>query len=504
MKFALASLLTLVAMIGSVACTLTRTPARCETTSECREAFGTGYVCSSENLCDLAPANASCTAQSPADLLTAPEKYRNHVIIGSLLRAEGKEGARHDAAKLAIEAVNEYLEENEELFPELVDLRFGMIQCSHDGDVAVVADLAEYLVETIQVPAILGPASSSATSASFSQVNLDENGTELRRTVFISPSATSVALSSLESTVPGMLWRTAPTDDGQGRLMGQYAQETGTTFIAFYEDTPYGRGLYEELQNSTGDLCDDCGFSFEADSSDVVPLTRMLASDDTLDALSEVETVFFMGAQETHLNEMIERLATPEFADKIIFFSDAAASADTVAGAGENIDRVLGTRPRAAEEGEATRFFTAAYQGRHDESPLIHSFTTHAYDATWLTLLSGIRARLSGRVISPETIAEGLRLMSSPEWADLGSDDCPLNLDDGVCPPLTLDQTYLTPIIESFETFSAIDVRGASGSLDYNLETEELADSAEAFEFWHLQSETSDDITIVGGTSPSP
>jgi hypothetical protein len=210
-----------------------------------------------------------------------------------------------------------------------------------------------------------------------------------------------------------------------------------------------------------------------------------------------------MGAQETHLNEMIKRLNTPEFADKVIFFSDAAASADTVAGAGDSIDRVIGTRPRAAEEGEATRFFTAAYEGRHDESPLIHSFTTHAYDATWLILLSAIRAKLSDLTITPETIAAGLRSMSSSDWSELG-DDCPINLDEGVCPPLTLDQTYLTPIIESFENFGTIDVRGASGSLDYDLQTEELADSADAFEFWYLQSEMSDDITIVGGTPPPP
>jgi ABC-type branched-subunit amino acid transport system substrate-binding protein len=378
-----------------------------------------------------------------------------------------------------------------------------MVQCNHNGSVDVVADLAEYLVDTIQVPAILGPASSSATSAAFSRANLAENGDELRKALFVSPSATSVALTNLETTTPGMLWRTAPTDDGQGRLMGEYAKETGTTFIAFYEDTPYGRGLFEELENSAGDLCDECGFSFEADSSDVVPLTRMLASDDTIDALAEVETVFFMGAQETHLNEMFKRLNTPEFADKVIFFSDAAASADTVAGAGDSIDRVIGTRPRAAEEGEATRFFTAAYEGRHDESPLIHSFTTHAYDATWLILLSAIRAKLSDLTITPETIAAGLRSMSSSDWSELG-DDCPINLDEGVCPPLTLDQTYLTPIIESFENFGTIDVRGASGSLDYDLQTEELADSADAFEFWYLQSEMSDDITIVGGTPPPP
>src|SRR5690606_5494232 len=167
---------------------------------------------------------------------------------------------------------------------------------------------------------------------------------------------------------------------------------------------------------AAGDLCDDCGLSFEADSSDVVPLTRMLASNAARDALEAAETVFFIGAQESHLNEMIQRLDSSQFAEKTMFFSDAAASADTVKEAADNVDRIIGTRPKAAEDGEATRFFTAAYEGRYDESPLIHSFTTHAYDATWLLLLSALHARMDGDDITPTSIAEGLRRMSDPDW----------------------------------------------------------------------------------------
>ncbi len=490
-------------------CSLTRDKAQCAATAECRSAFGTGYVCAESGLCELAPANPSCTAQSPADLLTAPEKYKNYIVIGSLLRSEGKEGARHDAVKLAVEAANSYLIDQGEDHPGLEDLRFGLVQCDHDGDKEMVTGLAEYLVDVVQTPAIIGPASSSNTAEAFRRINLADSGEELRRVLFFSPSATSVALTELESQRPGMLWRTAPTDDGQGRLMGEYAVESGAPFLAFYEETPYGEGLFAELREATGDLCDDCGISFAGTSNDPLPLTRELARDSTLEALADVETVFFMGAQESHLLEMIDRLSTDVFADKILFLSDAAASADTVAAvAGENIDRVIGTRPRAAEEGEATRFFTSAYEGRYDESPLIHSFTAHAYDAAWMLLLAGIRARLEDEPVTAEVLAEGLRRLSNDDWSELSppdagddaSETCPLELADDSCPPLTLDATYLPEIISAFEDIGMLDVRGASGSLDYNLTTEELQNSADAFEFWYLDLASSDQVSIVGGT----
>lgn len=484
---------------GPSSCTLTRESADCASTTECREAFGTGYVCAAEGLCELAPVNVACTAQMPADLLSAPEKYRDYVVLGSLLRAEGKEGARNDSAKLAIDSVNRYLSSENSDYHELDGLRFGLVQCNHDGNIESIAELAKYLVDTVQVPAILGPASSSATSHAFKNLNLSAEGEELRNVLFISPSATSLALSDLEQESPGMLWRTAPTDDSQGRLMGEFATELSEPFLAFYEDTPYGRGLFEQLSATSGDLCDECGFMFDADTGSVVPLTQVLAKDETLAALSQVKLIYFMGAQESHVQEMMKRLSTDKFAGKIVFFSDAAASSDTANTLKKNFDQVIGTRVRAADGGEATRFFAAAYQGTHDEDPLLHSFTAHSYDAAWLLLLSGLRARLGGDSITAETLATGLREMSDPDWAERSEASCPLKLNDGKCPELTLDETYLPEILEALDTERKVNVQGASGTLEYDAKTEELLKSAHAFEYWHLEQVVDEEVGIVGG-----
>lgn len=486
----------------SSGCSLTRNEAECASTSECRKAFGTGYVCAEDGLCALARVEPQCLNQSPSDLLLAPEKYRDYVVLGSLLRTEGKEGARQDSAELVTDAANRFLEREEEQYPALQGLRFGFVQCDHQGDVQETARLARYLVNVIEAPGILGPASSSGTSAAFSEVNVGPEGEERRRALMVSPSATSLALRDLESESPGMLWRTAPTDDGQGKLMGEFAAEEQLDFIAVYEDTPYGRGLFEELQKASGGECEDCGFAFDASSSAIEPLAATLASNRALQALQSSSTVFFMGAQETHLNEMIRRLGEEEFADKTLFFSDAGASADTVANIrSQDADRVIGTRPKAAEEGEALRVFQSVYEARYDESPLIHSFTTNAYDAAWLLVLSALRARLVGEDITSETLAEGMRHLSDPLWDRHEERDCPSDFVDDACQPITLDSTNLPNMIEALRRWDAINVQGASGNLDYDTETEELMDSSESFEFWHLQPLQDEDITysIVGG-----
>lgn len=480
-------------------CSLTREKAQCESTQECKQAFGTGYVCASAGLCELADVEPACLTQTPGGLLLAPDEFPGHVVFGSLLRSIGKEGARQDSALLALDAVNNFLQSSSEKYPSLGGLQFGMVQCNHDGATDEVARLARYLSTDILVPAILGPASSVNTLAAFSSVNLDEDK-ELRRTVFMSPSATSVALSSQESARPGFLWRTAPTDDGQGRLMGEFAESEGLQYIAVYEETAYGRGLYDELSQQTD--CGRCGFSFEASSTSLDGLAGVLSTDDAVAALQNADVVFFMGAQEAHLSEMIQRLDTPEFDGKALFFSDAGASADTISQVkAQDVDRVFGTRPRSASEGEALRVFSSVYEARHEESPLIHSFTTNTYDATWLLLLASLSALLSGEEVSAEAIARGLTRLSSQEWKDVPERDCPTKHEDNRCEPINLVANSLETAVEALQRFGEIDVRGASGPLDYDSKTEELLNSSDSFEFWHLEKadESGSELVIQSG-----
>ncbi|GEM_PF-3403649 len=497
-------------LLAPLACSLTRSKANCESTTECKEAFGTGFVCSKEGICEQAAIEASCQTQTPHNLLLSPEKNKNRIVLGSLLRAAGKEGARHDSVQLALESVNTFLERNESQnknnFPELENLRFGLVQCDHEGNTEEIANLAQYLVETLEVPAIIGPASSSGTDRAFRRVNLGAEEVELQKVLFMSPSATSVSLSSLETTQPGVLWRTAPMDDGQGLLMGTYAKNSSVKFAVIYEDTPYGKGLYKELMATSGSTCANCSVTFPADKSDAAALGLALATDEARAALEGAEIVFFIGAQEKHIKAMMGRLGEPEFKGRVFFFSDAAASQDHVRVVpADYYKNVVGTRTRSPKDTEALRLFTSAYSFRHEEPPLIHSFTANAYDAAWLVLVSAMGARLSGKEITPSTLARHLGHLSDTHWASLPEKQCPSKFQDENCPPITLSANNLPLILRTLAQRGAVDVEGASGDLNYCPNSEELERSSAAFELWHLEPlEDQMGYEIVADAAPLP
>ncbi len=472
---------------GATSCSLTRTTARCESIDDCHAAFGPGHTCSPAGLCEQATIEPACHNNFPEDLLLSPEKYKDWVLIGSLLRTTGKEGARHDAAVLAVEFVNDFLSDAEHTYPTLEGLRFGLIQCDSDGNTEEVARLARYLTGTLRVPLLLGPASSARVDAAFREINLSAEGQELRQALFVTPSATSAALTRLESETPGLLWRTTPTDDGQGRLMGAYANEQNMPLAVFYEQTGYGEGLYAALEQAAPDVCDDCGISFAANSPNEAPLVRAMASNEGVEALDGASTVVFIGAQETHIREMIDRVEDAELSDKMIFFSDAAATGETFQTLPTgSADRIMGTRVSPPPHSEPLRLFTNFYEAKYEESPLIHSFTAHSYDAAWLLLLGGIWSYLQEGEVHPALAAQGLRQISSDSFKALDEDECPLPLSEGKCPELSLDTSDLGAMIESFQDGRSIDVRGASGDLDYCSTDEELERSLSDFELWRL------------------
>ncbi len=478
------------------ACTATREGPTCSTNEECRSAFGVGFVCQSDGFCELPRPEPNCRS-TPPDLLLEPNRYRSYVVFGSLLRSLGKEGARQDAAELALLRANDWLELHEGDYPELAGLRFASVQCDHDGDIGEVTRLAHYLVDTVGVSAILGPATSSRTVAAFEAVNGSAESKETRNVLFISPSATSVRLTELESEKPGLLWRTAPMDDIQGRLMGLQALTTNMPVVAFYEDTPYGRGLFTEFADVLGDRCDDCGFPFEADTTDVAPLSRALSSDEARTALENAEQVVFVATQDNHLSKIIEQMDEPALADKTFFFSDAAASGDVVSRISpENASRVRGTQVSPPADTEERRFFESEYEARHDgESPLIHSFTAHAYDAAWLAVVSAFWAAINQQTVDPPGMAEGLRHLTKADFSKLDADECHVAIEAGEpCPVIQLDREQLGGVVHHFRAGRDIDVIGASGPVNYCPGDEELERAISAFELWHLEPTDPEDV----------
>ena len=74
--------------------------------------------------------------------------------------------------------------------------------------------------------------------------------------------------------------------------------------------------------------------------------------------------------------------------------------------------------------------------------------------------------------------------------------DCLGEFEDGQCLPIGLEARNIPSLLAAFERFGRVDVAGASSALDYDDE-EELENSDEGFEFWHVVSTSDPDAPYV-------
>ncbi len=110
-------------------------------------------------------------------------------------------------------------------------------------DAAVATTAAQKMVTSDKVSGILGGDCSGVTIAVLTNVAIP-NGM-----VMISPSATSPALSTLDSK--GLFFRTAPSDAREGEVAADIMIEHGVKTAALtYSNSDYGKGLAEAIAKS--------------------------------------------------------------------------------------------------------------------------------------------------------------------------------------------------------------------------------------------------------------
>ncbi len=110
-------------------------------------------------------------------------------------------------------------------------------------DAAVATAAAQKMITSDKVAGILGGDCSGVTTAVLTNVAMP-NGV-----VMISPSATSPALSTLDSK--GLFFRTAPSDAREGEVAADIMIEHGVKTAALtYSNSDYGKGLAEAIAKS--------------------------------------------------------------------------------------------------------------------------------------------------------------------------------------------------------------------------------------------------------------
>ena len=111
------------------------------------------------------------------------------------------------------------------------------------ADVTAAANAADRLINSENLPAIVGPMCSGAT------ISAANNAAIPGGAVIISPSATSPAVSDVDDN--DLLFRTVPSDSYQGESMAKLLMAKGITTIAItYLNNDYGKGFADALANS--------------------------------------------------------------------------------------------------------------------------------------------------------------------------------------------------------------------------------------------------------------
>lgn len=240
---------------------------------------------------------------------------------------------------------------------------------------------ARHLIEDEGVHVIVGPLGTAPAIA------VVESVTRGARIPTIAPAATSPALALVEDD--GYLFRTTISDAAQGPVLALLVgADLGLTQVAvLYEDTAYGRGLFE---------------AFDATYEGAVTSASYEAGRDSY--VAELEAVAAGGAQylvaigyppeaAVYVREAVEHGLFEEFV-----FVDGTRSQELIDALGaEVLDGSKGTAAAAGPETDAVRAFNEAYRARYGELPRT-PYVREAYDAT---IAAALAAEAAGTLSGP-------------------------------------------------------------------------------------------------------
>ncbi len=414
--------------------------APCTDDARCRDRFGLGSTCGASGYCEAADIPERCQRSTPEDLLSDPAAYPELILLGSLFD-EQSFPLEVQAIELAVFQANDS--------GGLGGATVGVVHCTNQEDSSLDdlsqdeanAAAATLLVDTLGVPALLGPATSARAEAAFLAV-------QDAQALLISPSATSPALTELDGGAhsdedPGLFWRTAPPDDLQAAVIAaDIAGRTDEVAIIFRADT-YGQGLVDAFDLAWGQGA--AHFSYDTDTQLIDAVTSVGAG--------EAREVLFISSEKADILAFLNAAATLEgYEDLGIFLTDGAYDTSLLAelgGAAHLFDQIRGTRP-APPAGEVYDAFAAAFAAAYQGAAAGGSgFTAHAYDAGWLAIYGAAWSTLQEGGLSGLGMARGLRRVSEGSSVAVRASSWGL-------------------VQDTFERGEGVDVIGASGPLDYD------------------------------------
>lgn len=360
-----------------------------------------------------------------------------------------------NALTLAVEEANQ--------FDGLKGRLFGLFFCDSKGDDAQGAAQAGWMVENVGVPAVI------TAGSGLTQSVVSEPRRVAARAFVISPTATGPSLVPL-FTSDKNVWRVAPDDSRQAAVLAQeVAQATAGNVnlkvVIAYVDTVYGKGFEPVLRD---ELTRRGRLPVGKPFPDKLDANTALARINEIENESPVATVI-VGFR-PHVVALVGEGATRTKLQRANghqwFFTDSAKDPGILTPVTRvELDTAVGTAP-AQGAGAAFGSFSDAFATRFGLRPDTFSFTSHAYDAAWLTMAAAAWASQNGGGITGERMREGMARVSDTTQA-----------------PLRLLGSNWTGLSTSLGTGIAVNVEGSSGALDFNLDT---GTPASPYEVWQV------------------
>ena len=284
-------------------------------------------------------------------------------------------------------------------------------------DAAAATAAAERIVTSDKVRGIVGGMCSGETIATLQNVAMP-NGI-----VMISPSATSPALTTMESN--GLFFRTAPSDARQGEILAEILKDRGIKSVAVtYTTSDYGKGLAENIEKA-----------FKAVGGTVT--INAAHEDGKADYSAEVASLASAGGDVLVIAGYIDqggggilRAALDSGAFDVFEFPDGMVSQTLIDKFGKEIDGSFGENPAAAGEGRDKYVALGKEHGFDGTS----AFSAESYDAAALIMLAMEAAKSTdpatykakvmdvanapGEKIYPGELAKALELIKAGQDVD--------------------------------------------------------------------------------------
>jgi branched-chain amino acid transport system substrate-binding protein len=339
--------------------------------------------------------------------------------------------------------------------------QFALFVCNTGDDDATLKAQSQWMDQSLHVPAVVVSGSSATISAA--------NVVTPDGVLVMSADATSPELIGIFETTGGLVWRTAPPDTLQARVISdeltlwQASQPSLQRIGIAYVDSTYGQGLGLALASRlpmglfTSKLAP---YPRGGDPSGAVATLAAFAPNLTVLVAFPPDVVAIVEQAETH--PTLTKAGGHQW-----FFTDASkdpAILDPSVRA--ELEGSYGTAPA---QGAGAHFpeFRDRFMARYMVDPSDYSFTSHSYDAMYLLMLAAAYAVGGGGELTGTRMAEGLGRMSQ------GS-------------PIVLSPDNFLSGVSALQGGSGINVEGASSPLDLDADAGCPTAASSPYELWQV------------------